>query len=265
MSTNITPLDPETAAAHLFHLRQLTPLVHCITNQVVQEITANVLLAAGASPAMIIAREEVSAFARIASSLLINVGTLTLEQVETMHLAIDSANRADVPWVLDPVAAGILPWRDKMIRGLLQLKPTVIRGNASEIMALAGIGKGGKGVDSTASSDAALLAAITLAENHQTIVCVTGATDYITNGNETFSVSGGSPKVTEVVGTGCSLSALAAAFIAQSTHPLQAVASACALAKRAAEQAAGVASGPGSFRVAYLDALQVIRAKDLYR
>ena len=166
MSTNPLPpkrLDPETTAAHLFHLRQTVPLVHCLTNQVVQEITANVLLSAGASPAMIIAKEEVSSFVRIASALLVNVGTLTLEQAEVMHLAVDAANRAGVPWVFDPVAAGLIPWRDRMINGLLELKPTVIRGNASEIMALAGAGKGGKGVDSRDSSDAALSAAQNLA------------------------------------------------------------------------------------------------------
>ena len=267
MSTNPLPpkrLDPETTAAHLFHLRQTVPLVHCLTNQVVQEITANVLLSAGASPAMIIAKEEVSSFVRIASALLVNVGTLTLEQAEVMHLAVDAVNRAGVPWVLDPVAAGLIPWRDRMINGLLELKPTVIRGNASEIMALAGAGKGGKGVDSTDSSDAALSAAQNLAATRACIVCVTGETDYITDGRTTLYVTGGNRKATLVVGTGCSLSALVAAFIAKTEHPLEAAAAACALAKRAAEQAAGVSSGPGSFRTAYIDALQLLQAKDFY-
>ena len=91
-----------------------------------------------------------------------------------MHLAAKSAVRHNVPWVLDPVAAGVIPWRDKMIMGLLALQPTVIRGNASEILALAGLGKGGKGVDSTDSSDAALEAAVKLAREYNTIVCVTG-------------------------------------------------------------------------------------------
>lgn len=170
----VRAVEPETIATHLFHVKQVAPLVHCITNDVVQEITANVLLAMGASPAMVIACEEAAHFAAISSSVLINVGTPRPDSLEAMHLAAKSAVRHNVPWVLDPVAAGVIPWRDKMIQGLLALHPTVIRGNASEILALAGKGKGGKGVDSTDSSDAALEASVKLAREYNTIVCVTG-------------------------------------------------------------------------------------------
>ena len=248
----VRAVEPETIATHLFHVKEVAPLVHCITNDVVQEITANVLLAMGASPAMVVACEEAAHFAAISSALLVNVGTPRPESLEAMHLAAKSAVRHNVPWVLDPVAAGVIPWRDKMIMGLLALQPTVIRGNASEIMALAGLGKGGKGVDSTDSSDAALEAAVKLAREYNTIVCVTGKTDYATDGKEILSC------------TGCSLSAMVAAFVAQTEHPLEAVISACALAKRAAQQAAGVARGPGSFAVAYIDALNLLQAKDFY-
>ncbi len=260
----ITPLDPETAAAHLFHVRQVAPLVHCITNDVVQEITANVLLALGASPAMVIAPEEASHFAAIASAVSINVGTPRQDSLVSMHLAAKSARAHNVPWVLDPVAAGVLPWRDKQINGLLALKPTAIRANASEIRALAGVGAGGKGVDSTDSSESAVDAAVMLSQRTGAVVCVTGAVDYVTDGSKVLSVSGGSKKTTMVVGTGCSLSSMVAAYLAQTKHPLEAVASACALAKLAAQQAAGVASGPGSFKVAYIDALHLIQAKDFY-
>ena len=248
----VRPVDPETIATHLFHVKQTAPLVHCMTNDVVQEITANVLLAMGASPAMVVAQEEAAHFAAIASALLVNVGTPRADLLEAMHLAVKSAVRHNVPWVLDPVAAGVIPWRDKMIQGLLVLQPTVIRGNASEIRALAGVGKGGKGVDSTDASDTALEAAVSLAR------------EYATNGKEILSCSGGTAQSTIVVGTGCSLSAMVAAFVAQTEHPLEAVISACALAKRAAEQAAGVARGPGSFAVAYIDALHLLAAKDFY-
>lgn len=260
----ITPLDPETAAAHLFHVRQVAPLVHCITNDVVQEITANVLLALGASPAMVVAPEEASHFAALASAVSINVGTPRQDTLTAMHLAAHSANAHHVPWVLDPVAAGVLAWRDKQINGLVALKPTAIRGNASEIRALAGVGSGGKGVDSTDASETAIEAAIGLARKTGAIVCVTGVVDYVTDGYDILSVKGGSPKSTMVVGTGCSLSSMVAAYLAQTEHPLQAVASACALAKLAAQQASGVASGPGSFKVAYIDALHLIQAKDFY-
>ena len=261
---SITALQPETAAAHLFHVRHVSPLVHCITNDVVLDVTANVLLAVGASPAMVIAPEEASHFAAIASALSINVGTPRQESLQAMHLAVKSAVKHHVPWVLDPVAAGVIPWRDQMINGLIALKPTAIRANASEIKALAGTGQGGKGVDSTDSSESAIDAALLLARKTGAIVCVTGETDYITNGREILSVTGGSRKTTMVVGTGCSLSAMVAAFLAQTEHPLEAVASACALAKLAAHQAASVASGPGSFKVAYIDALNLIQAKDFY-
>ena len=154
----------------LKRLRALNPLVHCMTNQVVQEITANVLLAAGASPAMIVDINETADFARIASALLINVGTLTAHQFDAMVPAIESANAAGVPWVLDPVAAGVLPWRDAKLKALLALHPAVIRGNGSEILALAGMGSGGKGVDSQDSSLSALAAAQTLAHETGAVV-----------------------------------------------------------------------------------------------
>lgn len=260
----IETVDPKTVAAQLVHVRQVAPLVHCMTNDVVQEITANVLLAMGASPAMVVAKEEAGQFAAIASALLINLGTPHPETLLAMHLAAEAANGHHVPWVLDPVAAGVIAWRDQMIQGLLVMHPTCVRGNASEIRALAGVGKGGKGVGSTDTSDSALAAAVKLAKDYNTIVCVTGKTDYVTDGNRILATTGGSVKSTLVVGTGCSLSAMVAAFLAQTEHPLEAVISACAFAKSASLRAAKIANGPGSFKVAYLDALHLIEAKDFY-
>lgn len=259
-----TEIAPETVAAHLFHLRDINPLVHCLTNDVVQEITANVLLAAGASPAMVVAQEEAGVFAGKANAVLVNVGTPRMDMVESMHLAVKSANIHSVPWVLDPVAAGVIPWRDQLIAGLLNLHPTVVRGNASEILACAGMGAGGKGVDSTNKSEEAVPAAIALANRFSCIVAVSGAVDYVTDGKTLYSVHGGSPKATIVVGTGCSLSALVAAFVARTDHALEAVASCCAFAKRAQQQAASISTGPGSFKVAYLDALHLIEPKDFF-
>lgn len=144
------------AARHLELLRTARPLVHCLTNEVVQEITANVLLAAGASPAMVVAEEEAGFFAGIAGGVLINIGTPYPSRLRAMHASADAARAAGRPWVLDPVAAGGIPWRDGIIREFVEKQPTVIRGNASEILALAGEKSGGKGVDSTDSSDAAV-------------------------------------------------------------------------------------------------------------
>lgn len=121
-------------ALHLFH--QHSPLVHCMTNDVVQTFTANTLLALGASPAMVIETEEASQFAAIASALLINVGTLTQPRAQAMRAAVEQAKRSQTPWTLDPVAVGALDYRRRFCLELLSHKPTAIRGNASEIMAL---------------------------------------------------------------------------------------------------------------------------------
>ena len=141
-------------------------------------------------------------------------------------------------------------------------RPTVIRGNASEILALAGEKSGGKGVDSTDSSDAAVEGAMRLAGSSGSIVVVTGETDYVTDGVRTLRVTGGDPMATLVVGTGCSLSALVAAFCAVSDDRLTASATACALAKKAAEAARRRSEGPGSFHNAYLDGLHLIKPAD---
>ncbi|MGN1209583.1 MAG: hydroxyethylthiazole kinase [Duodenibacillus sp.] len=251
----VQPLESTVFVTNRQRVKTLSPLVHCMTNDVVQEITANVLLSIGASPAMVVAKEESGTFAAISSALLINIGTPRNDILEAMHVAVDAANAHNVPWVLDPVAAGVIAWRDGVIRSFLDKHPTCVRGNASEIRALAGIGSGGKGVDSLDSSESALEAAVKLAKDHHTLVCVTGESDFATDGERILSINGGSKKATIVVGTGCSLSAMVAAYLAKAEDPLSAVASACAHAKVAQEKALEAASGPGSFKVAYIDAL----------
>lgn len=244
--------------AHIAHLRQLfhchSPLVHCMTNDVVQTFTANVLLAIGASPAMVIDPDEASQFAAIADALLINVGTLTVERATAMRAAAHSAKQAGKPWVLDPVAVGALTLRTEFCRELLAMQPAAVRGNASEIMALVGMSGGGRGVDSSDTTTAALPAAQALARQLNTVVAVTGEVDYVTNGQRTHAVSGGDPLMTRVVGTGCALSAVVAAATALPGDRLENVAAACALMKLAGENAA-LQGGPGSFTPAFLDAL----------
>lgn len=204
--------------AHIAHLRHLfhrhSPLVHCMTNDVVQTFTANVLLAIGASPAMVIDPDEASQFAAIADALLINVGTLTVERAEAMRAAARSATQAGKPWTLDPVAVGALTLRTEFCRELLALQPAAVRGNASEIMALAGVSGGGRGVDTTDTAAAALPAAQALARQLNTVVAVTGEVDYVTDGQRIRMVTGGDPLMTRVVGTGCALSAVVAAAAA---------------------------------------------------
>ena len=239
-------------------LRQHVPLVHCLTNVVVSGFTANVLLAIGASPAMVIAEEEAAEFAAIASALLINVGTITSDQSRAIAKAVIAVNRAGKPWVLDPVAVGFLSLRTQVATELLSHRPTIIRGNASEIIALAGGEAGGRGVDSTASSNSAVDAAKALAKKVGTVVAVSGEIDYITDGNEVVEVPGGHMIMTRVTGTGCSLGAVMAAFLGAGIPALRAATAASAIFARAGEQAFAQSRGPGSFAVAFIDELALI-------
>ncbi len=259
--TKTLPLD--IIAAELSRLRATSPLVHLLTNEVVQEITANVLLAAGASPAMIVAEEEVDAFATLSGALLINVGTLYPARLAAMKQAVAAANRAGVPWTLDPVAVGVLDYRTQACREFMRCKPAAIRGNASEILALAGFDGGGRGVDTTAGSDAAVEAAAQLARSTGAVVAVTGETDFITDGESTWATPWGHPVMTRVVGTGCALSALVAAFTAHAPNRLAAVAAACGVAGLCGEQAASSSRGPGSFKADFLDALYLLTPEKL--
>lgn len=245
-----------THAANTRHLLQShAPLVHCMTNDVVQAFSANVLLAIGASPAMVVEECEAAQFSALADALLINVGTLTLERSRAMRAAIHSANTAATPWVLDPVAVGNLTFRTDFTHDILTRYPAVVRGNASEILSLAGERIGGRGVDSTEDALAALPAAKALAKRYGTIVAVTGEVDYLTDGERTFSISGGHVLMTRVAGTGCALSAILAACCALPGDTLGHVAAGCAIVAHAGEQAVKCSAGPGSFIPAFIDAL----------
>ena len=258
---SIQSLDLSGARREWARVRRTNPLVHCMTNAVACAFTADVLAAAGASPAMLPAKEEAPDFTRIAAALLVNVGTLTAPDADAMLLTTRAALEAKKPGGLDPVAAGVSLWRDAVIAKLVLNSPPVIRGNPSELVALSGGEKTAKGVDSILTSADALEAAQTLASGAQTIVAVTGQVDYITDGTRTLSVAGGNAKVGRIVGTGCSLSALVAAFIAGTDDLLVGAASACALAKTAAQT---VGDKPyGSFHTAYLDAIETVSLQAL--
>src|SRR6218665_973132 len=144
-------------------------------------IAANVMLAAGASPAMVHAPEEAGEFAAIAGALTINIGTLSTEWIAGMQAAAKAAHAAGKPWVLDPVAHYATGFRRQATQALVELKPTIIRANASEIIALAGGTGASKGVDSGDSVEFAEQSAILLAKQHQAVVAVTGEIDFVTN------------------------------------------------------------------------------------
>jgi hydroxyethylthiazole kinase len=198
---------------------------------------------------------EAEGFAAVASAVLVNVGTVNRRTAEAMRLAAASAARAGTPWVLDPVAVGGLAFRTELAVELLGSRPAVVRGNASEVMALAGAGSGGRGVDSTAKADDALDAAADLARRTGGVVAVSGEVDLVTDGSRTVRVGGGSVLLTRTTGAGCALGALVAAYLAVADDPLTGAVAAHAHVALAAEAAAAAGPGPGTFAPLWLDAL----------
>lgn len=242
-------------------VREIAPLVHNITNYVVMNNTANALLAVGASPAMVHAVEEVEEFTGISRALVVNIGTLSPRWVEAMRLAAARANDAGIPWVLDPVGAGATRYRTTTGAELARERPTVIRGNASEIMVLAGaIDAGGKGVDSSHSTDAALAPARALARDTGAIVAMTGVVDYVTDGERVAAIRNGHAMMSRVTGLGCTASAIVGAYLGANEDPYTATVTALAVLGIAGELAAEQSPGPGSLQLHLLDALYALDA-----
>ena len=239
----------------LSELRRTAPLVHNITNYVAMDVTANALLAIGASPAMVHAEAEVEEFVGIASALVVNIGTLSPSWVSAMTLAVERARSLGKPWVLDPVGAGATRYRTDVAGDLARRRPAVLRGNASEVMAVAGAAAATKGVDSVHDSRDAVQLARSLAAELGCVVAVTGAIDYVTDGERVLSVANGHPMMTMVTALGCTASALVGAFLAVRPDPLLAAAHALGVLGLAGERAARHVHGPGSFRWRLLDAL----------
>ncbi|MVM31696.1 hydroxyethylthiazole kinase [Spirosoma sp. HMF4905] len=259
-------MSPTTQSiwADLTQIRAQAPLVHNITNFVVMNNTANALLALGASPAMVHAPEEVEDFVSISSSLVVNIGTLDDHFVTGMTLAMRRAKELGKPIVFDPVGVGATAYRNQVSQDLLTLAtPTVIRGNASEIMALAGLNAQTKGVDSLFGSDAALDAARRLSSVWGCVVVISGATDYIVLGDQVASVANGHSLMTKVTGMGCTATALTGAFAAVNTNYFQAATHAMAVMGIAGELAAEKKLAPGSLQVNFLDALYTLTESEI--
>jgi hydroxyethylthiazole kinase len=244
--------------ADLALLRERTPLVHCLTNAVTIGLVANVLLAAGASPIMVPAPEEAGEAADAEAAVLVNVGTITVAQIEAIRVAVAAARRAGRPWVLDPVGVGALSLRSELCAELLSQRPAVVRGNASEVLALAGRPGGGRGVDSTDDPAQALPAAQELAARTGAIVAVSGPADYITDGGGAVLVSGGDPMLTRVTGMGDAQGALISGFLGAGVAPLRAAIAGSAALALAAERAVPETRGPGTFAAAVLDELALL-------
>lgn len=257
---------PEETSAHILaRIREQRPLVLCLTNTVAQEITANLLLAVGAVPAMLSDAGECADMIRAcANALLVNTGTLSAPQAEAMQAAILCAGEEGIPWVLDPVACGLLDFRTRVCREFLQTSaPALIRGNASEIIALAGAsGEACRGPESGADSSSAIEAAQALARRTGAAVLATGQTDYATDGDETIACANGHALMTRVTGIGCAMGALAAACAAVASSPLEAAIATASILGIAGERSAEKAPRPGSFAAALLDELDAMTPDD---
>jgi len=244
--------EPRHLGISLATLRQRHPLVHCITNQVASNLTANALLCVGASPLMAEDEDEVAALSP--DALLINLGMQTPARMRSARVAVTGARQRGTPWVLDPVAAGALSSRTELALELAAFRPAVIKGNASEIITLAG-GQGGRGTDATSPTSDAQASAEALARHTGAIIAITGPEDIVTDGHRTTIVTHGHPMLAKITGLGCMVGALIAACLTVETDALLAATNALTLLGLAAERAALRATGPGSLQVELLDEL----------
>ena len=241
-------------------LRERKPLIHQITNYVVMNETANATLALGALPVMAHAVEEVEEMTRLASALVLNIGTLSEHWVEAMFLAGAAASERAIPVVLDPVGAGATGYRTDTARRILDVVGvTVLRGNAGEIATLVGARAEVRGVESISTGIAPAELAVQAARLLGVIASVTGPVDHVSDGERVLTVSNGHELLATVTGTGCMSSAMTGCFLAAKPgEPLEAAAEALAAFGVAAEDAAAGADGPGTFHARLYDALYAL-------
>lgn len=249
-------LNTKTFFCDLCRVRESAPVVHCITNYVAMNINANALLAIGASPLMSACPEEMEDISAISASLCVNIGCIDMQQIEAMKRAVSAARNCRKPYVLDPVGVGASKLRKESCLLLTQLYcPTVIRGNASEILCLADACANAHGIDAANATAEALLPAQHLAKRCGCVVVVSGPSDLITDGERVESVNHGSPLMRSVTAMGCTASALTSAFLAVQPDPFVAAQEAMLLMGLAGEQAAVGNPAPGSFAMRFIDAL----------
>lgn len=250
--------------------RDAQPLTPSITNTVTINFVANAQLAVGGSAAMVYMPDEGEALAKACGAMYLNVGTIFPIYEKTLPLAAKTLHEEKKPWVLDPVAIGLGQMRTELLQQFKADKPTIIRGNASEIIALAGLwglqggsaGSDVRGVDSTDSVRSAKAAAMALAQYTGGAVAVSGTSDLITDGTQVLISEGGSAMMPCITGTGCSLGGVMAVYAAVTT-PFVAALTGAAIYNWAGRTAAATAKGTGSFQAAFLDALYTAKPEDV--
>jgi hydroxyethylthiazole kinase len=255
----------DSPGAALRDLRERKPLIHNITNYVVMNETANAILALGALPVMAHAPEEVEELAAAAGALVLNIGTLSRPWIDAMLLAGKAANEAGVPVVLDPVGAGATALRTETAKRILEeVDVAVLRGNAAEVAALAGLEATISGVEAIGVGAGAATIARTAAATFGVVASVTGAVDHVSDGERTLAVANGDPLLATITGSGCMSTALTGCFVAvRADAPLDGAAFALAAIGIAGEDGAAEARGPGTFHALLYDALYALTPERL--
>ncbi len=255
----------ELTAASLERIRSRTPLIHNITNYVVMNDTANVLLAAGASPVMAHAPQEVREMVSFAGALVLNIGTLEDAWIESMLIAGREANARGVPIVLDPVGVGATRLRTETTERLLsELKIAVVRGNAGELASIAGLGGEVRGVDSV-RADSPEESARAVSRRTGGAAVASGVVDYVSAGNRGARIQNGHALMGRITGSGCMATAMVGAFLAVEEDPFLAASEAMIAFGVAGEIAAARSEGPGTFRSNLLDAVASLDSAALGR
>lgn len=260
-----TMIDLENFKANFSAVKKQSPLVHNITNYVAMNFSANALLAIGASPVMAHATEEISEMAQLAGALVINIGTLDAAWTEAMLIAGKTKHEAGGIVILDPVGVGATTYRTQTAWKIIdQCHPNIIRGNASEIMALIHADIKSKGVDSSCCSTDAVASAQQLALRTGAVVVVSGEIDYITDGKQVETIRNGSSMMPLVTAMGCTASSMIGAFAAvYPNHLFEASLHAMAVMGIAGQIAAQQAAGPGSLLTYFIDTLYNLTEEQL--
>ena len=249
-------------------VREKNPMAPSITNTVTQDFVANAQLAVGGSAAMLYLADECEEIAKIAPAFYINMGTAMPFYAETLPRTAQALQENKKPWVLDPVGIGLSELRTKILKQFKDFNPSIVRGNASEIIALAklwGLVEAGgqvRGVDSTEKVSAAKTAAIKLAKFMGGTVAVSGEEDLITDGDKTILCAGGSELFTKITGSGCALGGVMAIYLTV-VSPFIAALTATTMFNLAGTKAAAEYDTPASFKIDFLDNLYKLTANEV--
>lgn len=243
-------------------IHQERPLIHNITNMVAMNDSANIILAVGGLPVMAHAQEEVGEMVKAAGALVLNIGTLTPEHIESMIIAGKVANSLKIPVILDPVGAGATNLRtESALRLQEKIKINIVRGNFAEISILAGLKGNIKGVESIGTEKNSVEIACSLARKYNQVAIITGKQDVVTDGKTVIEIDNGSPMLGTITATGCMVTSLIATFAAVGEDYLLASTGALVCFGLAGERAAVKAQGPGSFKVNLFDEIYNLNEK----